>query len=935
MGFSNASSRTAVIPQERRRQSSHWGYVSFVLGMLMLVGCVPCAPAAILHIPHSYPTIQAGIAAASAGDTVLVAPGIYTESITMKPGVHIYGEPGAILDGSQVAGAVVRALPGIERTAVLSGFVIRRGRQAGIFLNQAAPTLRNNVITENAGPGIDCVQASPHVLNNAIVANAGGGMVCQYPGTDPVITYNAFWQNQPADLLGCAPGAENRYEEPGFVQAPQGDYRLRPNSLLMRAGDPEPALHNRDGSRNDIGVYGGPPPPQELRRTSGTSSVFEELFGTPEILRNSLSASGLPGIIHVPTATMVPVGSLDVGYNTARDLHVFPGIDRQKNFNFAFGFLPRLTIGGRGTVATDATGVDLARDISANAQFLLLEDKSWWPGVAVGFQDISGGAVFFRSRYVVLSKSLFGRLRGTVGLGTGPDVLKGPFAGAELALNRFVTLLGEYDADAFNAGVRLFPLPEKLEAYGIPRPTVDVLWQDGRHISWGISFRSILGEAKFQAQETARADKRYSRHQAASFAATSLQAVSEQLQAELIERGLENVRITIARLAAGVTVVVEYENRRYNRDELEALGLVLGLAALRTPPLITYIRVIVKEVNIPVLDVSTSVEAFLAFVNEQISAGAFAQQLQVTQQVHWPLATVTPEAVTTIGNRSWLKLDVFLRPRIETTILTEVGVADLRFSLLPDAYVQLTPGTVVNVRAALPMTRTSGFPEQVGDPEVDRVLLHQALRLPLGSWSRWATGLTQVSIGRFTSEEVGIADETALTLLEGVFFAKGTLARVGPSYTDLNRWVALANGRVRYPAWDLTFSVTAGRFLDGDQGATVDLSRFFGNTEVGVFLRHSDNGSLAGLRFAIPLTLDKELPPWRVRPRLPDLFAYEQRTTVFTDRNVIRNDIGRTLMTNHEIERVYWNRDRLYPAYLRQHVDTLKQAVRRGIDETS
>jgi hypothetical protein len=126
--------------------------------------------------------------------------------------------------------------------------------------------------------------------------------------------------------------------------------------------------------------------------------------------------------------------------------------------------------------------------------------------------------------------------------------------------------------------------------------------------------------------------------------------------------------------------------------------------------------------------------------------------------------------------------------------------------------------------------------------------------------------------------------------------------------------------------------VTAGQFIDGDQGVAADLSRFFGTTEIGVFLRHSDNGSLAGVRLGIPLTPAKELKPIRFRPRLPELFAYEQRTTVFTDRNIIRNDIGRVLRTDHEIERVYWNRDRLYPAYIRQHVDILKQAIRRWID---
>jgi Exopolysaccharide biosynthesis protein YbjH len=403
---------------------------------------------------------------------------------------------------------------------------------------------------------------------------------------------------------------------------------------------------------------------------------------------------------------------------------------------------------------------------------------------------------------------------------------------------------------------------------------------------------------------------------AALSATISLQTVSEQLQAELLERGRENVRTTIARLEAGLTVVVEYENRRYNRDKLAALDLVMGLAALRTPLSVTHIRVIVNKVNIPVLEVSTSVEAFLAFVNEQMSAQAFAQEFRMTQTVHWPLPTVMLEAQTDKRNRSWLKIDVFLRPGIETQILTEMGVADMRFALYPDAYIQLTPGTVVNVRAPIPVTQTLDFPGELGNPDVDRVLLHQAVRLPLGMWSRWATELTQLSIGRFGLEEVGIADETALTLLQGVLFVKGTWARVGSSYADLDRSVALANGRVRYPPWELPLSVIAGRFLDGDRRVAADLSRFFGNTEIGVFFRHTDNGSQAGLRFTVPLTLDKELPPWRVRPRLPDLFSFEQSTTVLTDVNLIRGDIGRTLRTGHEIERVYWNRDRLYPVCL-------------------
>jgi hypothetical protein len=162
-------------------------------------------------------------------------------------------------------------------------------------------------------------------------------------------------------MCWCTPGIGNRYEDPGFVNASQDNYRLRPSSPLINAGDPDPALPDSDRSRSDIGAYGGPVPLQEVHVHLGATSVFEELVGAPEILRNSLSASGLPSLIHVPTATTVPEGRLDVGYNITRDPKVFPGVNQQKNFNFAFGFLPRLTIGGRGTDARNTdTGTQIA-----------------------------------------------------------------------------------------------------------------------------------------------------------------------------------------------------------------------------------------------------------------------------------------------------------------------------------------------------------------------------------------------------------------------------------------------------------------------------------------------------------------------------------------------------------------------------------------------
>ena len=44
-----------------------------------------------IHVPGDFATIQEAINAASAGDTVVVDPGIFKESVTMKNGVSLLG----------------------------------------------------------------------------------------------------------------------------------------------------------------------------------------------------------------------------------------------------------------------------------------------------------------------------------------------------------------------------------------------------------------------------------------------------------------------------------------------------------------------------------------------------------------------------------------------------------------------------------------------------------------------------------------------------------------------------------------------------------------------------------------------------------------------------------------------------------------------------
>jgi len=169
----------------------------------------------IIQVPTQYPTIQAGIDAASSGDTVEVAPGTYYENITMKSDVVIQGagagdDPSihSIIDGGGT-GTVVTAIT-VDSAAKLDGFKITHGgggQGGGMYNDESSPTVSNCIFSGNSsgdGGGMKNFRSSPTVTNCTFSGNSatsdGGGMYNDE--SSPTVTNCTFSGNSASDLSG-------------------------------------------------------------------------------------------------------------------------------------------------------------------------------------------------------------------------------------------------------------------------------------------------------------------------------------------------------------------------------------------------------------------------------------------------------------------------------------------------------------------------------------------------------------------------------------------------------------------------------------------------------------------------------------------------------------------------------------------------------------
>lgn len=309
--------------------------LSIVVGLAVLCSCgVPGALAATLCVNPGgtsgcKSTITAALSAASAGDTILVAPGTYKEDVVVTKAIALLGSYRAsIIDASGLAnGIFINGMSAAPKTGIsnviVSGFTVRNANFEGILVANATDvSLTGNLVTDNnkaldisastcnsipafeTNEGDDCgegihLMATYHVsvVDNEVAYNSGGILITDETGPNS------------GNLISGNNVHDNPYDC-GITLASHGPATSVISSATLPYGVTGNTISHNVSMRNGYQVPGA----------GAGVGIFAPFPGTTDagnfVIDNVLRDNGLPGVtMHNHAAAPSPAPPINLNDN--------------------------------------------------------------------------------------------------------------------------------------------------------------------------------------------------------------------------------------------------------------------------------------------------------------------------------------------------------------------------------------------------------------------------------------------------------------------------------------------------------------------------------------------------------------------------------------------------------------------------------------------
>lgn len=659
-----------------------------------------------------------------------------------------------------------------------------------------------------------------------------------------------------------------------------------------------------------------------------------------------VSSQGVSGGLVIPYADVLSPGTLALTYGNYKEPQLGAPFSTEQNFSLGIGVFPYVEFFGRFAEYTDPvpgsilfTGV---RDISANVKVQVPTPWANGPKFAVGMNDISGGAVFFKAAYAVASEQ-YGPYKFALGYATGksrttnqPPTFDGAFGGVNVQLtDNGLSALAEYDGLQKHLGLRWMSTP--LESLGNAQFIGNVQRSsgafDGAGTSVAVNKMSVslvipvggnaLGVAKYQpsaSQALPPLDDISSASSQTGMRATAQDKLEFLLNA-LVAVGLERVRVG----QYGDAVVIEYENHRYAHNEADALGLVFGLGAEMAPKGTEKIMAVTFKDGLRLYETSVGLNAYRAFLRDgpashvRDSLSWERSPTAVSDQIKW--LNITPGKVSPVR--------IELKPDLNYTLGTEVGAFDYSLAANVQLTAPLWPGARLYSNYLSPLTNTANmdsgavfdiYKQRSG---VNTVALQQSFWL--GNQL-----LTNVSVGRFHYDTPGVQAESTLFVpgSDDVIKASGALYNQAPGgLAGRDRAFAASYRHMLSPT---TWLEAGGQsYSDGSRGPTVQLNRWFGDVAVQLFYRKGGSHQFAGLELSFPLTPRQGMKPGPLFFTGASQYAQSIRTQLTTagaTANLVQPGAVRDLKFANSVDTLSLNAGRASQSYFSGEVYRMRES---------
>lgn len=596
---------------------------------------------------------------------------------------------------------------------------------------------------------------------------------------------------------------------------------------------------------------------------------------------------GTTGLLEIPTARVMSENRYRMGAAYVHPYRYYFG---------TVGLFDRLEINGRISEVSGVPGLDnntsygSFKDKAVDVKFQLVREGKYLPAVAVAISDPHGTRVY-ASQAVVLSKQLFpfdfslgfgnGRLgRKSLpeqGEGFKVELFSNPqnwareglfFGGIQYAATPWLVLMAEYSSIRYEAQTRdpaqkrnfttavRSPYNFGVRAKPIRWLEVGASWQRGNEIGVTASMAFDIGRPLIPIHdppyvETPRASR---------------EPLADRIAFALADVGFSDIGVS----TDGLTLRVDAQNDRYFFTP-RAVEVLLSTIAPLIPPDTEYVRVQLKENGIPAAEAAAPVTALPRPSDDLVLAE------RRRESIGFRSANFDAPIETTTRRR---RFDYTFKPSFETLLNDPSGFFKYRVGAAGS--ISAFPwrgGTALLGLEGYPLNNVSTSNAPLSIPIRSDVAEYKKERIYLGRllfdqvfasrdpiWFRAEGGLLETIFA-------GLDAETALPLWNGRVLAgaSGSVVRKRApddpfGFRGSKRYhTALLLGRLNLPEIDASIDVKWGRYLAGDRGVRVAVSKFvrgvtlsawYSDTDTSVFTDPFNRGYHdKGISVDIPIRL--------------------------------------------------------------------------------